>query len=553
MTRTRQLLELQRLLYEANERRIRELVAAPRRFSRQDLDRYEADLAESVPARWEPSTPSALRAAIRHARVILVGDYHTLRQSQRGFLRVLRAIRSRRLVIGLEFVSARYQKAVDDHVAGRIDDAAFLRRTRYARSWPSYQVWPNFRPIFELARQRPARVVALDCLPEECGTVWSRAAFAAWRIAETLRENPGSKMAVLMGEAHLAPNHLPEELERAMRRLGVRGDVLVIHQNLDGLWFAMVARGLQDRVDAVRLGPTRFFVPASTPIAAQASFLAAVAGEETGAAEDSSEIRREFAHYLGMLAQFLEIRPARGLHGVTVCGPGHLEPVLALQDRMNPETFHMVFRQVLSGESLCLPEWGLVYLAQTGPTHLGEEAAHFLKITLGSGNLPRDPADFLYSRMLHEALGYLGSKVFNPKRKPPSLKLLRRRRRQEKGDPAEVPEVSSPLSVAVHFAGWHRARDWRKDFRIDSFDRYLRTLGLEDGVGDLGPEVLGPLVHLLGYEIGERLWLAFRGGMLPAREVRDLFLADLEAPGVAFEHWHRLAVGLRSVRPPSRF
>ncbi|HOU54878.1 MAG TPA: ChaN family lipoprotein [Myxococcota bacterium] len=553
MTRNRQLLELQRLLYDANERRIRELVAAPRRFSRQDLDRYEADLLQSVPSHWEPSTPAALRAAIRHARVVLVGDYHTLRQSQRGFLRVVRAIRSRRLILGLEFVSARYQKAVDDYLQGRIDDEAFLRRSRYAQSWPSYQVWPNFRPIFDLARQRQAPVVALDCLPAECGTVWSRAAFAAWRIAETLRERPGSKMAVLMGEAHLAPDHLPQELERAMTRLGVRGDVLVIHQNLDDLWFRMMARGLQDQVDVVRLGPGRFFVPVSTPIAAQASFLAAVAGEEVGTAEDASGVRREFGRYLRILARFLGVRPQRGLTGITVCGPGNLEPVLALQSSMDPETFQVVHRQVLAGESLCLPEWGVVYLAQTGPTHLGEEAAHFLKVTLGSGSLPADPVDFFYSRLLHEALGYLGSKVFNPKRKPPSLKLLRRRRRREKADPDDVGDLSAPLSVAVHLAGWHRARDHRKDFCRETFDRYLKTLEVVDGVGDLGPEVLGPLVHLLGYEMGERIWVAFRSGSLPVRHIRDLFQADLEAPGVAFDHWHRLAMSLRSVRPPIRF
>ncbi|MBP7127172.1 ChaN family lipoprotein [Myxococcota bacterium] len=553
MTRTRQLLELQRRLYEANERRIRELVAAPRRFSRQDLDRYEEDLSRSLPDRCDPSTPPAIRAAIRHARVILVGDYHTLRQSQRGFLRVIRATRSRRLVLGLEFVSARYQRAVDDYVAGRIDDEAFLRRTRYTRSWPSYQVWPNFRPIFELARQRQARVVALDCPPEECGTVWSRSAFAAWRIAETLRETPGSKMAVLMGEAHLAPDHLPRELRQAMDRLGVRGDVLVIHQNLDELWFRMVARGIQDRVDVVRLGEGRFFIPVSTPIAAQASFLAAVAGEEAGTVEDGAGIRREFGHYLRMLARFLGVRPGRSLAGVTVCGPGNLESVLALESRVDPETFRLIRRQVLAGESLCLPEWGLVYLAQTGPTHLGEEAAHFLKVSLSSGSVPTDPVDFLYGRMIHEALGYLGSKVFNPKRKPPSLKLLRKRRRREPGDPEEAAAMSAPLSVAVHLAGWHRARDWRKDFRRDSFDRYLKTLDVVDGVGDLGPEILGPLVHLLGYDMGERIWTAFRNGELPVGKIRDLFRADLEAPGVAFDRWHRLAMSLRSVRPPSRF
>ncbi len=552
MVGSRQLRELHERLYEANERRIREMVSTPRRFTRQDLDRYEADLAASIPSDWQPSTPVALRMAIRRARIILVGDYHSLKQSQRGFVRVLRAIRSKNLTVGLEFVSARYQKAVDDFVGGRIQDDVFLRRTEYARSWPSYQVWPNFRPIFEHAQKRKARILALDCPASECQTVWSRSAFAAWRIAESIRESPANKVAVLMGEAHLAPNHLPLELARALERLGIRASILTIHQNLDPLWFDLMERGLQDSVDAVRLAPDRFVVPVSTPIAAQASFLAAMSGEEAAEAGDRAAVRREFARYLAALARFVGVRAHGILDGVTVCGPGDLEPVQALHARLDPETFKMILRHVEEGESLCLPSLDLVYLAHLGPTHLGEEAAHFLKSRLASGDMPDDPSDFLYGRSLHEAIGYFGAKVFNPKRKPPSESLLRRVGRNGQAE-SGMDDLSPELAVAVQLTAWHRTRQWRRTFTPDSFDLHLKALGLHGGLGDLGPELLGPVVHLLGYELGERLWTAFRAGLIPDTTVKDLFLANLEAPGAAFGLWHGLASTLRSIRLPTRF
>jgi hypothetical protein len=544
--------ELQRTLYEANERRIREHVASPRRFDRLDLDRYERELAESVPDRWTEASPATLRAAIRHARVVLVGDYHTLRQSQRGFLRVLRATRTRNLIIGLEFVTADHQRAVDAYLAGGIGEAAFLRRIEYAKSWPSYQVWPSFKAIFDVARARDATVLALDCQLAGCGTIFARDAFMAWRIAEALREAPQSKAIVLVGEAHLAPEHLTGDLRRALSRLGVKAPILTVHQNLDGVWFRLVERGVEDRVDVVRLAADRYVVPASTPIAAQHSFLVAVSEEAAPlAAEGRAALRREFAKYVGLLAKLLGV-PSRGmLDGVIVCGPGDLDAMVDLSARLTPDEWQVVVHQIGDGESLCLPERGTVYLASLAPTHVAEEAAHFLKARLASGPLPDDPVDFLYSRALHEAVGYFGAKVFNPKRKPPTAAMLRAS--FMKAMDFERGEFSPELAFAAQIAAWHRKRQWRRHFRRSSFDHYLRGSGLPGGLADLGPEVTRPVVHFLGYELGERIYGAFKRGKLKAADLRGLLTTSFEEPGRAFELYHALARSLRSIRLPARF
>jgi hypothetical protein len=60
-------------------------------------------------------------------------------------------------------------------------------------------------------------------------------------------------------------------------------------------------------------------------------------------------------------------------------------------------------------------------------------------------------------------------------------------------------------------------------------------------------------VHFLGYELGERLYCAYRTERMGARDVRKVFLTDLEAPGTAFEMYHGLATTLRSIRLPQRF
>jgi hypothetical protein len=549
MTAERRLRELQSSLYESNERKIRGLVSTPRRFARDDLDSYEHELLESIPVDWTPSTPGALRQAIRRSQIILVGDYHTLRQSQRGFLRVLRSVGSRRLIVGLEFVAARYQRAVDQYMEGRIDDDTFLRRVEYKKSWPSYQVWPSFEPIFAYARRRDARVLALDCLPGECGTVFSRADFTAWRIAEMMRENPRHKIAVLMGETHLAPAHLPASLRRALDRMGLKARILTIHQNLDPLYFEMAARGIESSIDVVRLGEDRFVLPASSPIAAQHSFLAAMTGDDYSHVPDRDAVRREFMNYLRALGRLLGLDTEGIIDGITVCGPGDLEIVVELAAKLGEEVWAYVSAQIADGESICLPEAGLIYLSTLAPTHVAEEAAHCLKARLGSGPVPDDPNDYLYSRTLHEALGYFGAKLFNPKRKPPTETLLRSPSSTDLDSEDYPPEVI----FAAQMAAWHRKRQRRKGFVRNTFDHYLRALGLPDGIADLGPDVMRPLVHLLGYETGERLYQAFREGRMEASRIQVLFRANLEAPGEAFDLYHGLATSLRSIRLPARF
>lgn len=551
MGTARRLDALQRSLYASNERQIRQMVSCPRRFARTDLDRYERELTRSIPDRIEVSTPAALRTAIGRARVILVGDYHTLAQSQRGFLRVLRAIRSGKIVVGLEFVAARFQRAVDAYMSGTIDDEVFLRRIEYRKSWPSYQVWPNFQPIFQLARRRQARVIALDCIPGECGSVFSRAEFAAWKIAEALREHPRHKVIVLMGEAHLAPEHLPAALHRALARLEMTSTrVLTIHQNLDPVYFKLMSRGLENEVDVVRLAEDRFVMPASSPIAAQHSFLAAMTGEDYAHVPDRAAVRREFLRHVRDLGRILGIKVRGLMDDVLICGPGDLEPFAERGSSFDDATWLFMASQIAVGESVCLPEKGVVYLANMSPTHVAEEAAHCLKARLAGGVVPTDPIDFLYSRALHEAVGYFGAKMFNPKRKPPTRALIREAVRRA-FDP-EAEDLSPEIVFAAQAAAWHRMRQGRTAFHRDAFDLHLRAMGL-GGVGDLGPEVLRPIYHFLGYELGERMYVAFRAGRMTTAQVRRVFLSDFDAPGAAFPLFHRLATTLRSIRLPARF
>jgi hypothetical protein len=542
---SKRLLLLQTKAHQANQRKIRMLVSAPRRYDREDLERYERELEESIPRRYKISTVDELKKAIRQSNVVLVGDYHTLDQSQRGFLRILRLQRSSKVAVALEFVHARYQRHVDDYLKDRIDDETFLRRIAYKKAWASYQVWPNFKPIFSLCKARGNRIVALDCDPMECLTVFSRAGFAGWRVVEVLRDWDVEKVFVLMGEAHMAPTHLPQAIEDASKRLGIEVQCLVIHQILDKLWFDLVEKGIEGMAEVVKLQEDRFYVPASSPIVAQQSFLAQVSDERWALYHDDLEgLKTLFQRFVRDLIKVFSLPCPKGLQDIVVFGPNSLSEISQLARTMPEEVWQILSLHIEMSESLAMPQEGFVYLSELTPTHIAEEASHTLKILLAGSNTPSDPNDFLYSRIMHEVIGYFGSKVFNPKRKPPSISSLLKM--VKKG------EMPVETSYALLLAQWHKRNSLTRSFKKTSLDTYLKSLDYKGGISDLGPEVIRPLVHLIGYELGEKLYIGFRKAVVKRETIRAMFTMDFEQEEKAFEAYILLSRTLLAIRLPSR-
>jgi uncharacterized iron-regulated protein len=86
-----------------------------------EISAYSRNFQASLPATWLPTSIDQVAARIMSAHIMLFGDFHTLRQSQRGFLRILRHIRSsepnRPLMVALEIFNAEDQPAIDEFLA----------------------------------------------------------------------------------------------------------------------------------------------------------------------------------------------------------------------------------------------------------------------------------------------------------------------------------------------------------------------------------------------------------------------------------------------------
>ncbi len=95
-------------------------------------------------------------------RVVFVGESHDRYEDHLNQLAIIQGLRARGkdLAIGMEFFQQPYQQALDDYVAGRLDEAEMLRRTGWFERWRfDYRL---YRPILRLAREQGIPVIALN-------------------------------------------------------------------------------------------------------------------------------------------------------------------------------------------------------------------------------------------------------------------------------------------------------------------------------------------------------------------------------------------------------
>ena len=150
--------------------------------------------------------------------VVLVGDYHTLDQAQRTFLGLLQDLEARRVkpVVVLEMLSVHHEKPVARYLAGKLSDGDFLESIHYFDHWGFD--YTHYKPIFEHARTYRLPLHGLN----RDGSLAERDQFMASRLLELRRIHKGRPLFVLVGDLHLASQHLPDQLAS----LGIRATVL---------------------------------------------------------------------------------------------------------------------------------------------------------------------------------------------------------------------------------------------------------------------------------------------------------------------------------------
>jgi hypothetical protein len=505
------------------------------------LHRYEAAVQRRLRTFQREAAYGELLAAASTADLVYVGDYHTLKQAQRSFLKLVqRRTPMRPLTLAVEFVQGRHQEALDDYLAGRLGETEFLSLTEHPRHHV-FGVWPNFKPIFEEARLQGLPMVAIDLIGTSRTTLAERDAYAAGRIARALAERPGDQVFVLAGQLHVAPPHLPAAVAHALRASPAsasRRSALTIYQNADRIWFQQQRRGREQDVEAVLVRPGEWCLINTPPIVVQQSYLDWVEDGAAALEEGSERPEQRFKELVLLVARFLRLDGTslrEALEQVTVYTSGDLSFLGGLQERgFSAREIHQIERQIVSRESYFIPRAQLAYLATLSVNHAAEEATHFLRhVVSGAGAVARPLLEAFYARALEEAFAFCGSKIVNPRRKCPTEADWQRL--SHRAPEAFTREV---------------ARTVVKHLRFERGE--LGPIGLRHITGRSSPELFNAVTHALGYLMGERLYYALSSGALKKKELRALFLDPLDDEGAPFLTYLDLVTRLRGVWLPAR-
>jgi hypothetical protein len=557
MTKLReQLIQIQKMNYRKNVKLVRESLGYNR-----GLDTYRKEYLRHLRDYEEISTKTDLIAKASAADVIFHGDYHTLAQSQRSVLRILRELQGKReIILCLEMFHGSDQKHVDRFMSGELSQNSFLDKIDYAKKWPFH--WSNWRPIISFCRDHGIPVLGINTEINDAKGIRSlreRNRYSARIIAKAFLRNPGKLIYVVDGDLHISPNHLPKNLEHLLELLDEPVKVFIIFQNAENLYWKLCNQGLEES-DVLRVSENMYCVMNTMPANKIQSYLNWLEYSEDAyfpvhkdwevdGFDGKGTMVREMVTSLASI--FNLALPAHALQKLTVYYPDNLyfmdllykAPELKgqlrlVRDKMKRgEGFLMEYERF--GENTYL-----IYLANSNINMAAEESCHFLHAVLrGPLKTPISAFDHFYRNVITECLGFFGSKFLNEKRKAQSENSIRRflgkvKRGEHKKADQETIQVAR--HILQHFYMQRKTND-AAEFTKKFHTQYKSRSAISRMFSTQ-----------LGYIAGNKLYYAVKRGKFSMERIREIFRDPFDQPMKAFHCYLEMSDRVKKVKHVSR-
>ncbi len=537
----------QREILASLQRRVRRLLGKAPASLRAYRKEYERSFLEFE----AHSSKSELIAEAKTCDIVFCGDYHTLLQAQKTTVKILREIVPHRpIVLALEMVRARDQRHVDSFLQAEIGEEEFLANIGYEDHWGF--PWAHYRIFFDFAKAHDLPVVALDMRPpaKDPNRLLKRDAFAAQILAKSLEERPESLHWVVYGDLHVAPAHLPKQLQNILKEKRTVKKQLLIFQNNKHLYFRLAEEKNQLHIDTVRLQKGMYCILNTPPWIKLRTYLDHLEtkvflldDEEDEIDSEGSEENPEYEDFVYQLIQ--EIATLIGVEGYDFAdfklySPRHVREV---QDSLFvPGPAGTLEALLETAQAFYFPRDRVMLLASFDANHAAEAAGEFVHHLCSGYSLQgQSPRDLFYLSAVVKTFGFFASLLMNPKRKTDYFKdhdmFLHRWRRKPLRGPRAIQRRVSGFVVA-------HQRAMEEVMKRGSGQPRLRAIYREDPV--LGFRVS----RALGTIMGDKLFRAVLGGQIDRESVLSMMHQSLQRPGEAYQLYLQLRIQLKSVKKP---
>ncbi len=504
------LLQIQRKLYERFRSSARQSVGALSPKLRKYYQEYQREFNDYTGI----SSRSELVHEFLDSDILICGDYHTLPQAQRTALVLLSEAlaplkkRGKQAVLALEMLRSNDLKPVGAYLKGKLSEAALVTAIDFEGSWGF--PWESYRPLFEFAREHRVPILGLSPPSHRKATLLQRDEYAAQILVGAVKSNPQYAVLAMMGDMHLGQNHLPAAVRRELSAQNLQKRVLLVHQNIERLYWKLASRGLEHQVSTVRLKRDSFCVMNTPPWVKLQSYLRWVEWTADPSASsvasplpdmDRAGFVEDFVDLIRTIERFLGVpKPVENAFEVRWVGEGSFS-------KSKPRPFQRKLRRALlqSIGSLYVPSEKTVWLSSAGVNAASTQAAVYLHAYLSGRRKEYEfPKLDFYSTVWIEALGFLGSKIINP-----------HRRCYGPMDFADAAPVH-PLArwVTEHLEA-ERSPGARRRFRPLALP--VRTTHAEKAV------FYYRAARSLGQILGAAMILGVSDGKVPTRSLRELF------------------------------
>ncbi len=495
---------------------------------------------------------------INKSDIVYLGDYHTLDQSQKTVIKILREIifKRKNITIGIELVYHDHQKHIDDFMKGTISEKQFLNKIDYYINWGFY--WKNYRPIFDFAKKNSIRIIALNCRADEKSFILEkRDTFAADLIAAETLKHPKNLLFVLYGDLHIASKHIPKKVSDIIKSSKVSRNQLMVYQNSEHLYWKLAEQG-KENADVVRISSNKFCIMNTPPWIRLQTYLNWLekSGEilltQTGTWLDDSETSdyyHQIINLISAISGFFQFSN-KGFDQFHLYTTAEVEFVDFMNQYMkNSGNLSLkdieLIRTAIIYDGICLcPEKNVLYISNPTVNKVSEKVAQMIsfKMTKYFPRLKREgDRDYFYSRVLTETIGFIGSKVINFKRKcdrlPDYKKMINlTKKKRLKGRLRDEREIAK---LIVNHCEFEKTLLKRKHLTRIRFTNKFYTQE---------PRIFMGFSKALGFMLGNRLFNAMMTGKIYKKYLRNLFLFFPKKDGDSFIKYVELLKGVKDIK-----